>query len=428
VSKLKSSLLSLVVLLLFCQSTYARYAAIVVDVETGRVVHEVESTHRWYPASLTKVMTVYMTLVAIESGHLQLDDMLTVSRHAALQPNSKLGLVQGQRISVENAIKAVTTRSANDAAVVLAERLGGTEGNFAAMMTRQAHSLGMYNSAFRNASGLPDEGQISSARDLAVLSTALIRNFPRHYHYFSLTEFAYKGRVLPNTNKILKTYPDADGLKTGFTCGSGYNLIASAKRNGHRLVAVLLGGHSSAERFNQMGNLLDLGFEKTAAGNLGVPLVQLHDNNVEPPPFQLAFNRCAGSAEQMGADIDHGERHAAIHIKPDHPGPRLQQVAVKPAKHRPPPTRSSRASKHTGDKWAVMLGDQTRKVDADAKLSQTRRHLGVLAKTGQPRVVGHKVKGKQVWRTLWTGLAQSEASSFCKKLRTKNQDCTVLPG
>lgn len=404
---------------------FARYAAIVVDADTGRIVHEVESTHRWYPASLTKVMTIYMTLQAVEAGQLRLDEILTVSRHASLQPSSKLGLMQGQRISVENAIKAVTTRSANDAAVVLAERLGGSESNFAAMMTRQAHNLGMYNSSFQNASGLPDEGQISSARDLALLSTALIRNFPQHYHYFSMTEFAYKGRVLPNTNKILKTYPDADGLKTGFTCGSGYNLIASAKRNGHRLVAVLLGAHSSAERFNQMGNLLDLGFEKSAAGSLGLPVSQLHDDNVAPPPFQLSSNRCAGSAMQMGADVDHAERNAAIHIKPDRPGPRLQHVA---AKDSPKTASRSKSGRQAGSSWSVMLGDQVRKVDADVKLKQTRRHLGALANTGLPRVVGHKVKGKQLWRTLWTGLEQSEASSFCKRLRSKNQDCTVLPG
>ncbi len=308
-------ILSIAGLLLHSVSASARYAAIVIDADSGRVVHEVDATQRWYPASLTKVMTIYMTFMAIEAGRLRFHDTLTVSGHAARQPSSKLGLHQGQTISVEQAVMAVTTRSANDAAVVLAEQLGGTEANFAFMMTEQAHRMGMNSSSFQNASGLPDEGQISSARDLALLSAALIRDFPQHYSFFGATEFAYKGRLLPNTNRILKTYPDADGLKTGFTCGSGYNLIASARRNGRRLIGVLLGAHSSAERFQQMGNLLDLGFAKTQAGDLGLPVTQLTDTRFAPPPFQLSTNRCAGSAEQMGADAStiaaDETRHAA---------------------------------------------------------------------------------------------------------------------
>jgi len=219
--KKKLLLLTIATLLSYSFPSSARYAAIVIDASSGRVIHEVEASQRWYPASLTKVMTIYMTFAALEGGRLHLNDKLTVSAHAAKQPSSKLGLRQGQTINVENAIMAVTTRSANDAAVVLAEQLGGTEDNFAVMMTQKAHSMGMHSTSFNNASGLPDEGQISSARDLALLSAALIRDFPQYYRYFSATEFAYKGRVLPNTNKILKSYPDADGLKTGFTCGSG---------------------------------------------------------------------------------------------------------------------------------------------------------------------------------------------------------------
>lgn len=305
----------------------ARYAAIVIDADTGHVIHENEAAQRWYPASLTKVMTIYMTLSAIEAGRLRLDDILTVSGHAARQPSSKLGLRPGQTISVEHAIMAVTTRSANDAAVLLAETLGGTEANFAGMMTHEAHRLGMTSSSFQNASGLPDEGQISSARDLAILSATLIHQFPQHYHYFSATEFRYKGRVLPNTNRILKTYPDADGMKTGFTCGSGYNLIASAKRNGHRLIGVLLGARSSGERFEQMGNLLDVGFEKIGYADNRLPVSQLKADNSSPPPFQLSSNRCAGSAVQMGADTGSGS-HEPIRIKPQDKHPRLTQKAV----------------------------------------------------------------------------------------------------
>lgn len=383
----------------------ARYAAIVIDADTGRVIHETDAAQRWYPASLTKVMTLYMTFQALEAGRLRLSDTLSVSRHASMQPSSKLGLRYGQSISVENAIMAVTTRSANDAAVLLAETLGGSEANFASLMTQQAHRLGMSSSSFQNASGLPDEGQISSARDLAILSSALIRDFPQYYPYFSATEFRYKGRVLPNTNRILKSYPDADGLKTGFTCGSGYNLIASAKRNGHRLIGVLLGAHSSAERFEQMGNLLDIGFERS--GNPGVNVTQLNDDRYSPPPFQLSSNRCAGSAMQMGADTGGGSQHESIRIKPRE-------------KHHA-------AVRHASD-WSVMLGSAARKIDADVNLRQSRIVLGPMAKTGRPQIVKHKIKGGQIWRTQWTGLQPGDATMFCKRLRAKNRECTVLPG
>jgi D-alanyl-D-alanine carboxypeptidase len=299
-------------LLLFSANSMARMAAIVIDADSGRVIHENEASQRWYPASLTKVMTIYLTFSALEAGKLSLHELVTVSKNASMQPHSKLGLHHRETLTVEQAILAVTTRSANDAAVVLAERLGGTESHFASMMTQQAQRLGMTNSSFQNASGLPDEGQISCARDLAILSAALIHDFPQYYPYFSATEFTYRGRTMPNTNRILRSYPDADGMKTGFTCGSGYNLIASARRNGHRLIGVVLGAHSSAERFEQMGDLLNAGFEKSMAGSSGVHVSQLRDDDNEPPPFQLSSNRCAGSAEQMSGEASPKPQFAAL--------------------------------------------------------------------------------------------------------------------
>ncbi|MGR8929593.1 MAG: D-alanyl-D-alanine carboxypeptidase family protein [Gammaproteobacteria bacterium] len=394
----------------------ARYAAIVIDADTGRVLHEVEAGHLWYPASLTKVMTMYMTFEALQAGRLHLHDTLTVSAHAAKQPSSKLGLRKGQRISVEDAILAVTTRSANDAAVVLAERLGGSEADFAKMMTQKARMLGMADSSFNNASGLPDEGQISSARDLALLSAALIQNFPERYHYFSEKSFAYKGRMLANTNKILKTYPDSDGLKTGFTCGSGYNLIASAKRSGRRVIGVLLGAHSSAERFKQMANLLDLGFEKSVKGVVGLPIQQVKNSNDEPPPFQLSSNYCAGAAEQMGADVE-----------PSKPEP----IRIKSANSARLTKKQSSLSKASGpiqSNWAVMLNDRSRKIEADVDLKNARRALGISAKSGTPQVVGVKIKGRRFWRTEWIGLNPDQARLFCKKLRAKGIRCALLPG
>ncbi len=417
--KIRLALASLTCLMLQSPSAAARYAAIVIDADTGRVVHETESTQRWYPASLTKVMTIYLTLSALESGRLRLNETVFASRHAASQPQSKLGLRTGQSLTVEQAIMAVTTRSANDAAVVLAERLGGSESNFATMMTQQARSLGMYNSSFENASGLPNDGQISSARDLALLSAALIRDFPQHYHFFSATEFTYKGRVMPNTNRILKSYPDADGLKTGFTCGSGYNLIASAKRNGHRLIGVLLGAHSSGERFEQMGNLLDMGFANSERGLFGEHISQLKDYSALPPPYQLSSNRCAGSAEQMGADSG-SSRYEPIHIDAPHNSRREllkqqnQLAAAKPQRH--------------GNSWTVSMGGSyPRKIDADVNLQRARNALGPLAKSGQARIVKTKTKGSTAWRAQWTGLQQDDSQDFCRRLRARHMDCSASP-
>jgi len=313
VSKINIVAVFLVAALVFSPPSTARYAAIVIDGDTGKVIHENEATQRWYPASLTKVLTIYLTFCALKSGELHLHDQLITSKHAAMQPRSKLGLLPGQHISVEHAIMAVTTRSANDAAVILAERLGGTEAEFAKMMTHKARQIGMISSSFENASGLPNEGQISSARDLALLSLNLINDFPEYYHYFSLTEFNYHGQLLSNTNRILRSYPDADGMKTGFTCGSGFNLIASAKRNGHRVIGVLLGARSSAERFEQMENLLDLGFAKSGNLDRDLHVAALKTADFSPPPFQLSSNRCAGSAALMGAEPEYGH-HQPIRI------------------------------------------------------------------------------------------------------------------
>lgn len=413
------ALLSLVCLMLQSQPVFARYAAIVIDADTGRVVHETEAAQRWYPASLTKVMTIYLTLSALENGRLRLTDTLFTSKHAASQPQSKLGLRTGQSLTVEQAIMAVTTRSANDAAVVLAEKLGGSESNFAAMMTQQARNLGMNNSSFENASGLPDDGQISSARDLALLSLALIRNFPQHYHYFSATEFAYKGRVMPNTNRILKSYPDADGLKTGFTCGSGYNLIASAKRNGHRLIGVLLGAHSSGERFEQMGNLLDMGFANSEKGLFGEHVSQLKDYSALPPPFQLSSNRCAGSAEHMGADSG-SSRYEPIHINAPYNSRREKLTQL--ARAKPQSQNQSR-----GGVWTVSMSSYPKKIDADVNLQRARNALGPLAKTGRAGVIKTKYKGSTAWQAQWTGLQQGDSQDFCRKLRAKHMDCSSSP-
>ncbi len=214
----------------------------------------------WRPASLTKLMTLYITFQELAAGHLKLDERLTVSGYAAAMPPSRLGLAKGETTTVEEAILATITRSANDAVVVLAERIGGDETTFAQRMTATARTIGMTGSVFRNASGLPDPEQTTTAHDMAVLALSLIRDFPQFYSFFSAHGVSHRGGYLPTINAILNLYPGADGLKTGFTCGSGYNLVASAERNGRRVIGVVLGGLTSDQRYRQMTDLLDAGF------------------------------------------------------------------------------------------------------------------------------------------------------------------------
>ncbi|MCH7937076.1 MAG: D-alanyl-D-alanine carboxypeptidase [Proteobacteria bacterium] len=231
------------------------------DAETGRVIHEINADTRNYPASLTKMMTMYLVFEALESKLWTPNSKLRVSARAARQPASRLGLRRGQRITVEDAILALVTKSANDAATVIAENMSGSERSFALKMTAKARQLGMNRTTFRNASGLPHRGQLSTARDMGVLARALVRDFPVYYRYFSIQRFAYGGVVHRNHNKLLRSYDGADGIKTGYIRASGFNLVASAQRDGQRVIGVIFGGNSPYSRNVLMTRLLNLGFK-----------------------------------------------------------------------------------------------------------------------------------------------------------------------
>jgi D-alanyl-D-alanine carboxypeptidase len=238
-----------------------RYASIIVDAQSLDIIHARQIDEIRYPASLTKVMTLYLTFDAIANGQLNLNDRLTVSATAAATAPTKLGLRKGQTISVDTLIRAVAVRSANDAAVVLAEHLSGTEHDFAVLMTAKARQLGMQKTTFKTANGLPHPEQLTTARDMAKLANAVLSNHGRFYHYFGLMSFEYRGRTYENTNKLLRQRNDVDGFKTGYTRDSGYNLIVSAERNGRRLIAIVLGGASGASRNSHMSDLVDRGFD-----------------------------------------------------------------------------------------------------------------------------------------------------------------------
>ncbi len=240
------------------------FASIVVDGNSGAVLQAANPDALRHPASLTKVMTLYLLFERLESGRLRLDSALKISDHASEQAPTKLGLKPGQTISVEDAIKGIVTKSANDAAVAVAENLGGDEDGFAKLMTQKAHALGMAHTIYVNASGLPDDDQVTTARDQAVLGRAIQERFPRYYRYFSTESFVYHGEAMRNHNHLLGVVDGVDGIKTGFTRASGFNLLTSLHRDGRYLVAVVMGGPSASERDERMRELISAHIREAA--------------------------------------------------------------------------------------------------------------------------------------------------------------------
>src|SRR3984885_9193810 len=223
-------------------------ALLLVDVTTGKVLHAENATYPWYPASVTKLMTTYTTLRAVREGRITLDSVFTVSPVAASQAPTKMGFGVGTQVTVDNAIKMLMVKSANDMAVLLAEGVGGSIDDFAQQMTETAHRLGMTESNFVNPNGLPADGQIVSARDLAILARALIHEFPGNSFYWHIPAIKFGRRVVRNYNSLIGRYPGADGMKTGFICASGFNLVATATRGNKQLIAVVLGAPSGPAR------------------------------------------------------------------------------------------------------------------------------------------------------------------------------------
>src|SRR6476661_7298322 len=235
-------------------------AQLLIEASTGKVLHAENATYPWYPASVTKLMTAYTTLRAVKEGRLSLNTLLPISRNAAAQQPTKMGFKVGAAVTVDNALKMLMVKSANDIAVAIAGGVCGSIAGFADLMNVKVRRLGMSQSNFVNPNGLPAENHISSARDLGILARALIREFPEYDSYWHISSIRYGSRVMRNYNSLIDRYPGADGMKTGFICASGYNVVASATRNGRRLIAVILGSWSGAVRAQKAAQLLERGF------------------------------------------------------------------------------------------------------------------------------------------------------------------------
>lgn len=369
---------------------YARTASIVIDVESGQVLHAVNPDTRNYPASLTKMMTLYVAFDAMKRGKLKMTQALPVSKRAAAARPSKLGLKVGSTITAEDAILAMLTKSANDAAVVVAEAIAGSEYKFSRLMTQKARDIGMTRSNFRNASGLPNRRQLSTARDMATLAKRLLKDFPEQYKLFSTPEFEFSGRRYHNHNKLLKSYPGVDGMKTGYTRASGYNLVASAQRDGRRIIGVVFGGRSSAARNTRMRNLLDKGFAKL---------------DKEPAPVQTTppLAKVAGSIN--GTSI---------------------VVARNDALRKPTNTTIQDTAGKAG--WGIQVGafkdDAPARKAAKKAVKQLRRNV---RNTAQVVVVQVQQGTETIYRARLLGLSRSTANEACRRLQSRKLSCVPVP-
>jgi D-alanyl-D-alanine carboxypeptidase len=280
-------------------------ALLVIEADTGKVLEAQSATYPWYPASVTKLMTAYVTLKAVKDGRISLDTLLTVSPVATSQSPSKMGFRPGTQVTVDNALKMMLVKSANDMAVVLAEGVGGSIDGFSAQMNQAAQKLGMTQTSYVNPNGLPADGQITSARDLAILARAIIRDLPEYEYFVHIPSIRFGRKVTQNFNKLIGRYPGADGFKTGFICASGYNLVASATRNGKRLIAVVLGASSGQMRAVRAAQLLERGFANNTLSWLR-PSLGTVDNLVpiDASPPNLRDEMCGGKRHKPASDED----------------------------------------------------------------------------------------------------------------------------
>ena len=382
--------------------------SIVIDADTGRVLSETNADAITYPASLTKMMTLYLTFEALNAGRLRLDQYLPVSTEAASKSPTKLHLVPGDSVQVHDLILGIVTKSANDAAAVLAEGLAGSEPAFADRMTAKARQLGMTNTIYRNASGLPDTEQRTTARDVAQLALALYHDFPREYRYFATRQFFFRGRVILTHNHLLDWYDGADGIKTGYIGASGFNLAASAVRSGHRLIGVVMGGSSAASRDREMAALLDQGFSEVGVGTT------------------LLARR--ETPEPTAADTDQ--------VEPDRPREklgRLARAARRIANHLSPVAKAEAAPMARqlrvpaeSDRWSIQLG--TFRVESAAQQA-ARSAATVTAARGKPEQIVQPSKGGKdhFYRARLLNFSPQEAQGACAALHKKKIECSVVP-
>jgi D-alanyl-D-alanine carboxypeptidase len=441
------------------------YAAIVVDAKTGAVLHEAAPDGRRHPASLTKIMTLYLLFERLEAGKIALDTEMPVSEEASSQAPTKLGLRPGQTLRVEDAIKGLVTKSANDAAVVVAEALsGGTQSDFAEMMTKKARALGMSNTTYRNANGLPNDEQVTTARDQALLGIAIQQRFPKYYRYFSIASFVYRGSNMRNHNHLLGKVEGVDGIKTGYTNASGFNLVTSVKRGYRHIVAVVLGGRSAGSRDARMRELIEENIVDASAKptmNLAGEQPSLPPSpqpvakqEIKPEPKAAAKPEVAGNEAEtapdpattksvrtafaattppeadmptlaaMSAPLKAPDTVVAPVTPRSAPVGKLQTASIKPDDV---PVSSVPAKPSTArGGWAIQIGAYEDEGEAKGKLGTAKGRISNLFHKAEA-YIERTVKGaKTYYRARFAGFDRDQALATCKKLKRDDIECMAL--
>lgn len=381
----------------------ASVSSIMIDAANGEVMYEMNADERRYPASLTKLMTLYITFNALENNHIKLTDKLKVSRTAAGRSPSKLGVRAGETITVKDAIMAVIVKSANDCATVLAEHFAPTEADFAVLMTNTAHKLGMNHTTFKNASGLPNKQQKTSARDMAILAMAVYHHFPQYYKWFSAKSFQYKGRTIGGHNYILKTFAGADGMKTGYTAASGYNIITSAKRSGKRVIAVTMGHNSVGERDKKVSKMMDRGLVHMQKGDVDVATLTNEINGKGVIKAKTA-------------------RVAAVQKKTP---AKTQNVRLAKAQNKTAVKATQIASAVSNGRYAVQVGSFSDYQRARNYALTVKNKLAKKYAVHDIKVEKVQAASKTVYRSKVIGLARNDANTICRNMKRSNQACLV---
>lgn len=393
----------LVLAVLRAAAASASVSSIMIDAENGDVMYEMNADERRYPASLTKLMTLYITFNALENNHIKLTDKLKVSRTAAGRSPSKLGVRAGETITVKDAIMAVIVKSANDCATVLAEHFAPTEADFAVLMTNTAHKLGMSHTTFKNASGLPNTQQKTTARDMAVLAMAVYHHFPQYYKWFSAKSFQYKGRTIGGHNYILKTFAGADGMKTGYTAASGYNIITSAKRSGKRVIAVTMGHNSVGERDKKVSRMMDKGLTHMQKGEINVAMLT---NEI---------NGKASAAPKATRLVSVQKKTPA----------KTQAVRLAKAQSKPAAKATKIASASSNGRYAVQVGSFSDYQRARNYALTVKNKLAKKYAVHDIKVEKVQAESKTVYRSKVIGLAKNDANTICRNMKRSNQACLV---
>ena len=386
----------------------AKYAAIVIEEHSGRVLFARNADQARYPASLTKIMTLYLVFEELASGRLKMDSRIKVSRLAAGRSPSKLYLKTGQSITVENAIYALVTKSANDVATAIAEHLSGSEREFAKRMTRKARALRMSRTTFRNASGLPHSKQRSTARDMARLAVAMRRDFPQFYDFFSARSFRWKGQKFKNHNRLLSAYKGTDGIKTGYINASGFNLVASVERRGVRLIGVVFGGKTGRSRDRHMMQILDASFKRAKPADLGTQVAAvrvLPKRKTTTPPKELPV--APPDRRKVRANVDVSVADATAYLDAD--------------------SRTNSASEDSFETiWSVQIGSFAKRANAHKAAARARRVADNVLGQSPARLTLVTRGNLPLWRVRFNNLDEDQARSACAALFAKGRPCFAV--